>query len=587
MSSKEEILDRFGDDLDEKLIEECINMCKIYELSPEDLFYKWEATTANFYTPFKTQARRPFDMDAVVTLKQSLQRELTDKRKQVPKTKRLVGAHVMSTANRMPNFLNRRPGNSSTPARGVQMKSEDVEMDMGLGIPSVPDAKVVFKGPSDDAATRKSRSYRYMFEKVLERSEVLDTQIENFRNLIEQHYGIELNSDPASITDEEVVVVGRITQDTEQSTSSKLDESTLLIDTARSMGSGKHMVPIRFDQSVKIRGGAKGSGGLGVFPGALVALKGKNGGGGWFSVTEFLAPPPLRTRSTAKSDPASMDASFSVCICSGPYTSDSDLTFKPWKTLLSAIKSKKPTVVVLIGPFLDATHKSLEAGAVDSTPLQLFQKQFINPLKSMLDESPGHIAILVPNVRDLVSAHAVFPQAEFETEVTNGDPRIHLVPNPAHFTINDIKFGVTSADVMYHMKTQELTIQGVEVDPIVPQFSEDVDGMANTCRHLLQQRSFYPVFPVPLEESRDINLDITHSAGLTMVVDGEYAPDVLVVPSRLRQFVKNLDGTIAINPSSCVKGALAMIDVVPGNSSVRERIRAKADKIENFSEVAT
>ncbi len=132
---------------------------------------------------------------------------------------------------------------------------------------------------------------------------VLDTQIENFRTLIEQHYGIELNSDPASITDvritcisylilyvlqEEVVVVGRITQDTEQSTSSKLDESTLLIDTARSMGSGKHMVPIRFDQSVKIRGGAKGSGGLGVFPGALVALKGKNGGGGWFTVTEVL-----------------------------------------------------------------------------------------------------------------------------------------------------------------------------------------------------------------------------------------------------------------------------------------------------------
>jgi hypothetical protein len=54
------------------------------------------------------------------------------------------------------------------------------------------------------------------------------------------------------------------------------------------MGSGAR-VPLRFVPDVKIRGGAKGAGGIGFFPGAIVALRGKNGGGGWFLVTEILA----------------------------------------------------------------------------------------------------------------------------------------------------------------------------------------------------------------------------------------------------------------------------------------------------------
>lgn len=80
--------------------------------------------------------------------------------------------------------------------------------------------------------------------------------------------------------------MGRISQDTEQTTSTKLDESTLIIDTSRNEGSRR--VPVRFEPSLKIRGGAKGAGGLGFFPGMMVALKGKNGGGGWFSVSEIL-----------------------------------------------------------------------------------------------------------------------------------------------------------------------------------------------------------------------------------------------------------------------------------------------------------
>jgi DNA polymerase alpha subunit B len=53
------------------------------------------------------------------------------------------------------------------------------------------------------------------------------------------------------------------------------------------MGSGAR-VPLRLDAQLKVRGGIRGAGGVGLFPGAIVALKGKNGGGGYFGVSEIL-----------------------------------------------------------------------------------------------------------------------------------------------------------------------------------------------------------------------------------------------------------------------------------------------------------
>lgn len=82
--------------------------------------------------------------------------------------------------------------------------------------------------------------------------------------------------------------MGRITHDSESASSSKLTEATLCIETSRLVASGAR-VPLRFDPAFVIRGGARGAAGIGLFPGAIVALKGKNGGGGWFLITEVLA----------------------------------------------------------------------------------------------------------------------------------------------------------------------------------------------------------------------------------------------------------------------------------------------------------
>ena len=87
---------------------------------------------------------------------------------------------------------------------------------------------------------------------------------------------------------DEVTIVGRIALDSDSFGAAKLNEASMALESSRAMGSGKR-VPLKFDANVRVRGALKGTQGAGFFPGAIVALRGRNGGGGWFLVTEILA----------------------------------------------------------------------------------------------------------------------------------------------------------------------------------------------------------------------------------------------------------------------------------------------------------
>jgi DNA polymerase alpha subunit B len=126
--------------------------------------------------------------------------------------------------------------------------------------------------------------------------------------------------------------------------------------------------------AAQVRGFAKGAGGVGLFPGAIVALRGKNGGGGAFSVSEILAvcftffflqgypqayrnapqnPPLPSAKSSGKLElESSAEDAFSMFVASGPFTADSDLKYKPWRSLLEVIRSARPAVTLLVRVFL-------------------------------------------------------------------------------------------------------------------------------------------------------------------------------------------------------------------------------------------
>jgi hypothetical protein len=89
---------------------------------------------------------------------------------------------------------------------------------------------------------------------------------------------------------EDVYVTGRIALDAESLSSGtvKLNEESVVLESSRMMGSGAR-IPLQFSSNLKLRGIAKGSGSIGLFPGAIVAVRGRNGGGQRFVVSEILS----------------------------------------------------------------------------------------------------------------------------------------------------------------------------------------------------------------------------------------------------------------------------------------------------------
>ncbi|KAH9933127.1 DNA polymerase alpha, subunit B [Epithele typhae] len=610
---RSQVTERFGDSIEDSLVDDCVKLCQNHNMSGEDLFYKWEAVSFN-------RGPRQFSVQDLDDVRKTIQRDLA-KRAGVNKmlssrgklsglqSRNFGGPPTAAARGGRPPFGT--PGPIGTPVKGKMpipvarvQDGFDVARIEEKRMPVAGPSRVNFVGPAMDEKSRKRRSYHYMYEKPLGRSEVLDDRIDYFGEQVKEYYNIAELGDPSAVTDEDVVVVGRIAQDSE-SGSGKLTESSLLLQSSRYMGSGAR-VPLRFDSDLKVRKGKKGLAGQGLFPGAIVALKGKYGGGGSFLASEILSLPPLEPAPPSLVKTESGETQFSMCVACGPFTAESDLEFRPLQHLVTSLRATKPAVVLLLGPFIDSTHSMIKAGDVDSTPEDMFRTVLVARLREFLDDSPGSIALLVPGVRDILSDHAVFPQPELNSALAD-DPRIRMLPNPARFTLNGVHIAASSVDTLFHLRTEELFKRAGEVEPLdapeVPLGQPPTDAMANLCRHILQQRSFYPLFPVPLAAAHEVSLDATHAELLSLApepddedadaepcpVDGggdpsmaRCAPDVLVLPCRLKHFSKIVDDTIAINPSYLSKWMYAMVEyagyTAPGPA--RDRIKVEINRLE-------
>jgi DNA polymerase alpha subunit B len=117
--------------------------------------------------------------------------------------------------------------------------------------------------------------------------------------------------------------------------------------------------------------------------------------------------------------------------------------------------------------------------------------------------------------------------------------RVGLLPNPAILRINEIAFAFTTADTLFHLRSQEYFKRATELDEggnVLEQTQIIGDVMARCCRNILRQRCFYPLFPSVMGPGVEpLNLDITHMELLKF----EDTPfDILVLPSMLKHFAK-------------------------------------------------
>ncbi|GAA5868785.1 hypothetical protein JCM3774_003893 [Rhodotorula dairenensis] len=406
-------------------------------------------------------------------------------------------------------------------------------------------------------------AYRIAFERAMERSEVLDSLIDEAAEIFKEYYQIEEFGDPTIQSQDEILVVGRLCPETD---AAKMTETSTWLESSRMLGSGQRVL-LKFEPETKIRGGPPGAGGIGLFPGCLVGLRGINGGGKLFAVKEVLMMPPIDATYTPPSSllekqygtgPKQLGGNpMSVLVAAGPYTLESDLEYEPLEALIGLAKQEKPDVLILTGPFIDSAHPLIVRGEVDELPSAMFRSRISSKLASLVAASPRTAVLLIPNGRDLVNPHVAFPQAPFAKDPELGlGKNIRLLPNPTMFSINEVSFAVTSVDVLWSLKSQELFRKAPDVEPPEPGTEDPLakDVMARTCRQLLRHRSFYPLFPSPPPSKMldALNLDITHYDLVKMGNDG---PDIVITPSIQKHFTRIVDSTVFLNPSFLTKAS--------------------------------
>lgn len=130
----------------------------------------------------------------------------------------------------------------------------------------------------------------------------------------------------------------------------------------------------------------------------------------------------------------------------GPFTLDDDLSFQPLEDLLKMCSTQKPDVILLLGPFVSSEHPKVKKGAIQSLPEEIFRDQVIHRLENVLETCQHTRVLIVPHATDMIHPYCLFPQPAF-TNMTK-HARIHMLSNPASFSINDHSISVGNIDIL-------------------------------------------------------------------------------------------------------------------------------------------
>ncbi|KAK1760411.1 DNA polymerase [Echria macrotheca] len=607
-----ELTERFGagdKPLAPEVVTELRSIMRLFELSVDDMFFKWDAYCIKMDADSLTTS-----LETLRAFKQDLQDSLErSTRTQVHvKTEKRVGATPRTASKNSGDVFGMLDG-LTTPAAGraakaasarrrqletpsvsrvkaepasSPLKLEDRLESLGAIPPSsfhdrqnpgevieilndklpapeppmapYPESRIKLTAASD----QKKLGYKTLAMKLSEASEILDDRIDEFARLVQDHHKLDdsVFGSAARQGTTEIVAVGRIASDSPEG---KLNAASLVLETSRSTGNA-FRVPLDLK---KLKG-------YQFFPGQIVALRGSNTSGREFSATELLEIPLLPNaasdaaaleahRDRLRGGPDAMDSDSDpsplvVLYASGPYSADDNLDFEPLHTLCSRAADTYADALVLCGPFIDAEHPLIASGDFDlpdefsqdpdtSTMATVF-RAFISPaLNRLASANPSITILLVPSVRDVVNKHVSWPQDAFPRSKDLGLPKqARIVGNPMTLSINEAVLGISSQDVLMDLRQEEL----VGGRPLTP------DLLARVCRHLIEQRHYFPLFP-PTDRARLPRTGTAAGIPPGAVLDVSYLklgemvhvrPDVLVLPSALPPFAKVIESVLVINP---------------------------------------
>jgi DNA polymerase alpha subunit B len=388
----------------------------------------------------------------------------------------------------------------------------------------------------------KKFGYKPMAMRLSEVSEVLDDRIDEFTTVFQNEYGSDVTfGSAASQSTSEIIAVGRITCD---SLEGKLNTASLMLETSRRMGAG-----------LRVRLNVDSLSSMNCFPGQIVALRGINASGEYFSVKEVLPVPLLPPAASSPPIIESLNERLSgvdialplnTLVGAGPYTADGNLDFEPLQELCNKAADELADALILMGPFLDVEHPLLASGDFDIPDIQgidpdtvnlstLFRHFISRPLQQLCIAVPNITVILVPSVRDLISRHVSWPQEQLPKKELGLPRQVRMVSNPVTISLNEVVIGLCSHDILYELRKEE-ALGGRQPAG---------DLLTRLPKYLIEQRHFSPIFPPTARDGLPKAGAGSHPLGAMIDVSylklGEWwnvRPDVLITPSMLPPFVK-------------------------------------------------
>lgn len=554
-----------GDGLSPDVLAVLDSTQRLHSITAQELFYKWESYCLKMgseETRLDLDTARMFQKDVQDQLERGNQGKAshptTSARKpNVGATPRTANSNdvfgmldeLTPNAVRKAGSIKRKSGVDDTPMPRKVNKSTAVKSPLeGSSIPfssranpgqiletlnahiSQAEAPIA---PAAEARVRlvantdiKKFGYRPMSMRQSDSSEVLDERIDAFMPIIMKAHNLEesIFGNAAAQSTNEIVAVGRIACDTPEN---KLNASSIVLEMSRRMGAG---LRVTLDVSALPQ--------YSFFPGQIVAVRGTNASGMYFSVNEVLPVPHLPMPVSAPSVVSSLNDKLeglplNILYASGPYTADDNLLFEPLQELCEQAATQMADALILTGPFLDTEHPLLASGDFDLPDLKgpdadpsnmaaLFRLWISAPLQRLVHANPNITVLLVPSTRDAVSKHVSFPQEQFTNRKELSLPKqVKLLPNPCFVSLNETVFAISSQDVLFDLSREQVSK------------GEKGDLMSRLPGMMIEQRHFYPLFPAG--KGSKASVDVGYSK---LAEWGTVRPDVLVSSSVLTAGVK-------------------------------------------------
>ncbi|KAL3501055.1 hypothetical protein ACH5RR_035504 [Cinchona calisaya] len=557
----------FSFDDEEEILKKCLTFCIEYKLSPSDLVSSWDVFSLNRGLEMTVQSGH---MGAFLQQLQNEQRDAIIKKE--------PGLHFYSNDVAMllndeyedtkegilhsptdrPEAHQTEPSDSAQKTNrsifGSQKLLETVTpfgqrknkfvVQFALNDPSSTEATIVnqeqdHENSEDDIIKRVQPSKRcsivtngsqpepacrFMYDRIEDKFSFLENRIKKHANTL-VHSGLyEEPTDPTVASQKSLFAVGMICCEEE----GRLKEKPILLQSSVEHSGGQR---VRLDlQNLEQ---------FSIFPGQVVGVEGHNPSGHCLIASKIIDSVPLSVSSNENLHPAKKQAldqnvqsndlsgpmpELSLIIAAGPFTTIDNFLFEPLVELLGYARRKQPQLLILLGPFIDADHPEIKKGTVNRTFEDMFHFEILGRLKDYV-EYMGSTAsvVLVPSIRD-ANHDFVFPQPNFDIYSLDLKHQIYSISNPGTFTANKVKLACCTVDILKHLSAEEISRN--------PQGGSK-HRLTTLSNHILNQRSFYPLYP-PAE---GIPLDFSLAPEALQISS---IPDILILPSDLAQFVRVL-----------------------------------------------